>query len=86
MQFLLVIVFISAAVSVDAVCKSKNYTATTVSTFIENLNYDNNDDCVFNIKPGNGSQHYLEITMHQFGIRGKMPDCKEDYLEIFITR
>ena len=78
--------FVSAILSVNAGCKSRNYTATTFPTFIENSNYGNNENCEFNIIPSNTTLYYLEIAVHKFGIQGRMPDCEGDYMEFFITR
>lgn len=75
-----------AITNVNHACKSRSYTATTFPTFVENLNYGNNEDCIFDIVPANRSQYYLEITTHKFGIQGGMPNCEEDFMEIFTTR
>ena len=86
MEWLLIIVFFSTAIAVNAVCKDQNYTATTFPIFVENIKYGHNEDCTFNIKPGKRREHYLEITMHKFNIQGTMPDCDGDYIQILITR
>ena len=86
MEVRFIFAFLSTINFVNAACKSKNYTASTFPKFVENSNYGNNEDCEFNIKPEKTSHYYLEITMHNFGIKGRMPDCDGDYMEIFITR
>ena len=80
------IVFFAIITSVNAVCKDQNYTATTFPMFVESINYGNNEDCTFNIKPGKGSRYYLEITMHKFNVQGTMHDCDGDYIQILLTR
>ena len=51
----------------------------------------NNEHCTFYIRPNsldNSISYYLEIAWVQsdFDVRGNMPYCREDYVEVFLTR
>ena len=76
------------AVCVQAKCQSKTYYATTVTKGLLYYDYDNNEDCTFNILPYNAyaSGYYLEIIWKTFGITGNMPNCFDDYVEVFLTK
>ena len=55
-----------------------------------NISPSNYDQCTFYIKPDvyyDGLQHYLEIAWYpsDFDVRGNMPFCLEDYVEVFLT-
>ena len=57
------------------------------SKFVYSRPYDN---CAISINPGNYSitSYYLEISWpsSKFDVKGYMPYCDEDYVEVFLTR
>eukprot|EP00795_Rhopilema_esculentum_P015818 gene15818-7127_t len=71
-----------------ALCSNQYLNATTTSQLFSYKFYTNNEFCVINIAPSNflnSSQFFLEIIWATFDIKGKLPDCKEDYVEVNLT-
>jgi len=72
---------------VKSYCYSRTVYATKYSNFLSHLYYSNNEDCTFTILPRYGySGYFLEISWTTFGVRGDMPNCNEDYIEVYLTR
>ena len=68
---------------------SQNYYATTSTKYLSHRYYSNNEDCTFNISPSglyNTDGYFLEVRWSSFDVKGKMPNCNEDYVEVFLTR
>ena len=72
----------------------RTYYARPLEQTISHKGYSNDQHCSFTIEPGgryrnnNGTSHYfLEITWkHFFDVKGTMPHCENDYVEVFLTR
>ena len=72
---------------VNGDCTSRTVTAETSSGYLSHLYYSSNEDCTFKIVPDSEYEHYfLEISWTQFDVRGDMPDCNKDYIEVYLTR
>ena len=79
--------------SVNCYCIGKFYARPSEQT-ISHKGYSNDQYCSFTIEPStryrerNGTNFYfLEITWkYFFDVRGTMPDCENDYVEVFLTR
>ncbi|XP_065054885.1 uncharacterized protein LOC135683532 [Rhopilema esculentum] len=72
-----------------ALCRNQYLNATTTSQLFSYQSYSNNEYCDIQIAPSNflnSSQFFLEIIWTTFDIKGKLPDCKEDYVEVNLTR
>ena len=67
---------------------TENLQATNVSQNVLKLSLKNNEDHVWNISPvaGASSSHFLEIYWYFFSVRGTMPMCENDYVEVKLTR
>ncbi len=50
--------------------------------------YSNNTDCTWqitrSISYASTSSYFMEITWQRFDIRGDMPSCTTDYVEVFV--
>ena len=75
------------AVCVQGKCQSKTYYATTSSKGLYYYDYGNNEDCKLTILPSSSYRvgYYLEIIWKTFEIQGNMPNCSNDYIEVFLT-
>ena len=84
---------------ISGYCSSQTYYAQTDNSYIYHTYYSSNEDCTFTIKPrtdsrtarshddrGSSGDYFLEISWSDFDVRGKMPSCNNDYVEIFLTR
>ena len=77
-------------------CPSQNYYATTSTGYLSHRYYSNNEDCTFYISPSSlfanslflydNDDYFLEVRWSSFDVKGKMPRCNEDYVEVFLTR
>ncbi len=69
-------------------CYSSTKYANTNTQYLSNSYYSNNEDCQFTILPSSSytSGYYLEIIWTVFDVKGEMPDCENDYVEVFLTR
>ena len=67
---------------------SKTLYASTTRNYVSKWSYYNNEDCTFDISPSSSydNDYFLELIWISFDVKGKMPDCKEDYVEVFLTR
>ena len=70
-----------------------HYTATTYWKYLSSSLsvYSNNDDCTLFIAPEadiirRARAAYLEISWSLFDVKGYMPDCEQDYVEVFLTK
>jgi len=56
----------------------------TVSSpsFLTSSFYANNLDCQYDIRVSSG--YGIKLSWNTFDIKGKMPDCDDDYVEIYI--
>ena len=74
---------------VECYCYSQTYYARTYSqqTSVYSSPY---DYCTIYISPAyfGSSSYYLEISWssYHFDVKGNMPHCNEDYVEVFLTR
>ena len=73
----------------------RTYYARPFEQTISHKGYSNDQHCSFTIEPSaryngnnNGTSHFfLEITWkHFFDVKGTMPHCENDYVEVFLTR
>ena len=71
---------------VNGYCTSKTYYASTSSANLSHLYYSDYEDCTFNIVPDHHRDYYLEISWTLFDVRGNMPKCINDYVEVFLTK
>lgn len=74
---------------VTCFCFSGTYIAETSQSYLTHKGYSNNEDCTFRIVPSSGydpDDYYLEISWITFDVKGDMPACETDYVEIFLTR
>ena len=63
--------------------------ASTTRNYVSKWSYYNNEDCTFDISPRSlydDDDYFLELIWIYFDVKVKMPDCKEDYAEVFLTR
>ena len=64
----------------------KSYTTSsgtvTSPSYSSGSSYDNNLDCKYDIRVSSGSGIHLQWST--FNIKGKMPNCDDDYVEIYI--
>ena len=78
MQLILFLCFLSA--SCDRTFTSSSGTVTLPDQ--TSLYYANNLNCQYDIQVGSGNA--IRLTWTSFDIKGKMPSCYTDYVEIFI--
>ncbi|XP_065054613.1 cubilin-like [Rhopilema esculentum] len=72
-----------------ALCSNQYLNATTTSQLFSYQSYTNNEYCRIQIAPSNNlnsSEFFLEIKWIRFDIKGQMPDCREDFVEVHLTR
>ena len=65
----------------------KEYTATTSYRYIEKTPSMYNGDYIWRLTPSSGytaSSYYMEAYWSIFIVKGKMPICEPDYVEVFI--
>ena len=69
---------------------TKNLYATTSTIGEYVYSYKNNDRKSFYISPSSSvyqrDSYYLEISWSRFDVRGYMPNCYEDYVEVYLTK
>eukprot|EP00795_Rhopilema_esculentum_P015813 gene15813-7120_t len=71
----------------SGVCNCSTNNATTSMRTLSMLNYSNNENCTFYIRPSRtflSYGFYLEIKWISFDIEGKIPNCY-DFVEVFLT-
>eukprot|EP00794_Sanderia_malayensis_P017995 gene17995-19791_t len=66
------------------------YASTSKSTKSESYYYSSSEDCsTLKIRPSSyysSGKYYLEIKWLSFDVKGNMPDCNNDYVEVFVSR
>ena len=72
--------------AVNGYCSSETYYASTSYGYLSHLYYSDYEDCTFAIVPDYHHGYYLEISWTLFDVRGNMPNCINDYVEVFLTR
>ena len=68
---------------------TENLYATTNSVGKYLYSYNNNERKSYYITPAAAYQagsYYLEISWSSFDVRGYMPNCNEDRVEVYLTR
>ena len=75
--------------NVECYCYSTLYANTYFNT--KSVSTSAQGVCTINIRPSSyfySSYYYLEITWSSsnFDVKGYMPFCKDDYVEVFLTR
>ena len=85
---LLLVNLVIVASFVAAQEKTDNIQATTSIRSILKSSQKYNENHVWNISPASGvsSSHFLEIYWHFFSVHGTMPECDNDYVEVFLTK
>ena len=68
--------------SCDRTFTSSSGTVTFPDLFQSSLYYANNLNCQYDIRVDSGNA--IRLTWTSFDIKGKMPSCDDDYVEIFI--
>eukprot|EP00794_Sanderia_malayensis_P017996 gene17996-19792_t len=83
------IVLILIAEASTKSCHSKTFYATLSDKTVSVSNYSSNEDCTIDIRPVSqysGSNYFLAIRWWtSFDVKGNMPDCNNDYVEVFLT-
>ncbi len=87
-QLVKLVLMMLSAKCVASYCFGGTKIATTNAITEYIYTYRNNQDCTISIQPSNlySSGYYLEITWSTFDVKGDMPDCKNDYVEVQLTR
>lgn len=68
--------------------QTENIQATTSTGYIYKSSQLYNEDHVWIISPTTGvsSSHFLAISWYFLSVHGTMPNCDNDYVEVFLTR
>ena len=84
--FLVNLVIVASFIAANG--QTDNIQATTSMRNIYKSSQQNNEDHVWNISPASGvsSSHFLAISWHFFSVHGTMPNCDNDYVEVFLTK
>ncbi len=87
---LLLLMFISVETA-SCYCATTLKKATRSKRYISQLSYANNEDCTYVIRPSSRYKKrpegtFLEIIWLSFDVKGRMPNCDNDYVEVFLTK
>ncbi len=91
--FQLVVIFLVLIKSTQGFCTFKTHYTYTAGEELKKIEYtdDNGGDrhsCTLEISPMRNltNGYFLEISWQKFHLPSDMPDCKDFYIEIFLTR
>eukprot|EP00794_Sanderia_malayensis_P017997 gene17997-19794_t len=84
----LIFFMLAGKTTASSYCYSTTLYATTSKSTKSLSYYTNYDDCTITIRPSSyysGGSYYLEIKWLSFDVKGNMPNCYNDYVEVFLT-